>query len=233
MSQPVALFAGDAHLKDGQPENWSDFFSFLRGPARRGERLYLLGDLFESWVGDDDRQELGEQMRCELRAVAETGVAVFVIPGNHDFMIGRNFCIQAGAEFCGLRKLVTLAGKRLLLMHGDALDSRYRRRRVWADPATRRMLAEQPIEARLALAAKYADAGRGASEPPRIDERRAARLIKRLRLQAIVHGHTHQPGIESCAGGQRAVIPAWPAAGGRGGWISIDERGQLALCSPS
>ena len=233
MSRPVALFAGDAHLNDDKPDDWDGFFAFLRGPARRGRRLYLLGDLFESWVGDDDRRPLGERMRRELRAVAASGVAVCLIPGNHDFMLGKDFCAQAQAEFCGLRTLAVLAGRRLLLMHGDALDSRYRRRRVWADPAVRRQLAQKPIEARLELAARYAAAPVGGSGSPQIDQPRAARLIRRLRLDAIVHGHTHRPGLQPCAGGLRAVIPAWSAGGGGGGWISLDESGRLALCAPA
>lgn len=225
----MALFAGDAHLRDDQPEGWETFFDFLRGPARSSQRLYLLGDLFEAWVGDDDRRPLGERMRRELRAVAEAGVAVCLIVGNHDFMIGEEFCAEAAVEFGGLRRLVVLAGRRLLLMHGDALDRRYRRRRIWANPAIRRLLAAKPLAERLQLAAKYAADPVGGAAAPEIDERRAGRLIDSLNLDAIVHGHTHRPQLTD-AGGKRAVIPAWPQAGGAGGWIELEESGRLKLC---
>ncbi len=240
MSGPAAVIAGDAHLRDDEPAGWQDFFAFLRRPAREAERLYLVGDLFHAWAGDDDQSDLAAAAKAELAEVAHCGTSVGILGGNHDFMISPRFCREIGASYCGLEHVADCGGRRLLLLHGDNLcpgDKAYRRiRKIWSRPQVRALLAKLPLILRKYLARKLAaQAGlhaSGTDELERklaVDGQEAESMLQRASAEAMVHGHTHAQGIFPCGSGQRAVVPAWPAGGGLGGWIEMAADGSLSL----
>ncbi|HSY26665.1 MAG TPA: UDP-2,3-diacylglucosamine diphosphatase, partial [Burkholderiaceae bacterium] len=117
----VALFISDLHLQASMPHTAEAFFSFLRDHARHTKQLYLLGDIFEYWAGDDDLTPFNQQVIDALRNVSDSGVGLFWISGNRDFLVGSKF-----AEACGLQILLdpfvaSIAGQKIILTHGDAL----------------------------------------------------------------------------------------------------------------
>ena len=160
----TAWFASDLHLDPTTPQIADRFKRFLAGPARRARSLFLLGDLFEAWIGDDDPEPAHREVIASLAAAGAAGTKVFVMRGNRDFMIGPRFCAESGATLLEDPSLVTLAGERVLLTHGDGLctdDRAYQRLRALVnDPGLRDGFARLPIEARRRLATE-ARAGAG------------------------------------------------------------------------
>ncbi len=198
------LFASDLHLDAARPQTTAQFLDLLAGPARDAGALYLLGDLFEVWLGDDAPGPLGQQVAAALRALARQGTAVFVMQGNRDVLLGETFCAQADATFLPDPTLITLDGRKLLLTHGDALctdDGSYQRLRA--------LLRDPPVQAR--LLALSPDSRRALAEQARAGSRdhlaRAGEYITDVNQQAVVHamqaagvdlllhGHTHRPAI--------------------------------------
>jgi UDP-2,3-diacylglucosamine hydrolase len=211
----TVLFVSDLHLDASRPAITALFLDFLAGEARQAEALYILGDLFEAWVGDDDPGEPGASVCAALQALAAGGVPVYLMRGNRDFLYG-----QAMAERCGAMLLpdpcvVSLHGRPTLLMHGDLLcsdDTAYQAfRRQVRDPAWQANFLAQPLAARQAFAAQARAASRqhqsGVSEmitdvtPATVESTLAAYGVDRL-----VHGHTHRPAIHALTvNGQPAV----------------------------
>ncbi len=218
----TVLFVSDLHLDATRPEITGLFLDFLAGEARQAEALYVLGDLFEAWVGDDDPGEPGASVCAAMKAVSDSGVPVFLMRGNRDFLYG-----QAMAERCGATLLpdpcvVHLHGVPTLLMHGDLLcteDLPYQAfRRQVRDPAWQANFLSQPLAARQAFAAQARAASRqhqqGMSEtitdvtPAAVED-----LMARHGVTRLIHGHTHRPAIHALAvegrSAQRVVLGDW------------------------
>ena len=115
------LFVSDLHLEAAAPQAIEAFVGLLRGEAREAAGLYILGDLFESWVGDDDPDPARDRVCREMAALAATGVPVFVMHGNRDFLYGAGFERRTGATVLPDPCVATLFGQRVLLTHGDLL----------------------------------------------------------------------------------------------------------------
>jgi len=198
------LFASDLHLDPARPEITRQFTDFLAGPAREAQALYLLGDLFEAWLGDDAPDALGETVAEPLARLAGTGVAVFVMQGNRDFLLGETFCQRAGARFLADPVILTLGTRRVLVTHGDALctgDASYQRlRSLVRDPAVQRAFLALPLERRRALAAE-ARAGSRAHLAQAdeyitdVSQEAVERVMREAGVDTLLHGHTHRPGI--------------------------------------
>jgi UDP-2,3-diacylglucosamine hydrolase len=128
----TTLFISDLHLDPGAPAIARQFLAFLEGEARSAEALYVLGDLFEAWLGDDDPDPAARDIVAALRRLTDSGVPCFVMHGNRDFLIGRRFCAETGARLIEDGTIVERGGEHLLLMHGDVLctdDRNYQRLR--------------------------------------------------------------------------------------------------------
>ena len=223
-------FAADVHLEDGRPEGWRGFFSYLAGPARACGRLYLLGDVFHAWLGDDDRRPLAREAGELLRALADAGVEVSLLWGNHDFMLGEDFARRCGAALLGEEAVVEHGGTRALLLHGDVLctaDEDYlRARRLFAKPSTRFVLRHLPFFARRRVARRMLGASAGGAVLAQVDEEHAQKLLAAAGAQILVHGHFHRPGFTEYADGRgRWTLPAWEPADGPGGWLELGEEG--------
>ncbi|HEV7715695.1 MAG TPA: UDP-2,3-diacylglucosamine diphosphatase, partial [Steroidobacteraceae bacterium] len=115
------LFVSDVHLDASAPQATEQFVSFLRNFAAKSEALYILGDLFEVWVGDDDPDAEKARVVTALHELTRSGVACFVIHGNRDFLLGRDFCDRSGVRLLQDPAIVELDGERVLVTHGDAL----------------------------------------------------------------------------------------------------------------
>ena len=218
----TTLFISDLHLDASRPDITARFLEFLDGEARVAEALYILGDLFETWIGDD-APDPGQAPAIEgLRRLTRSGVPCFVMHGNRDFLLGAGFCERSGARLVAEPVLLTLYGERVLVMHGDALctdDRAYQRLRATVrDPGwQRRFLALSPAQrATLASAARDGSRAHTAGVAYAITDVNAdsvAAVLRGAGVNTLLHGHTHRPAIHSLAvDGQprrRIVLGDW------------------------
>ena len=211
----VVDFISDIHLSETMPATAAAWEAYMAGtPA---DAVFLLGDIFEVWVGDDARTRPFEA-RCTA-AVAATAarVPVWIQHGNRDFLIGPEFAAATRARLLADPASVTAFGRTLLLTHGDELcvdDVPYQifRQQV-RDPAYQRQFLAQPLEARLALAAKMRAASMARHDEPvtyaDVDETMAKEWLARLGTHTMIHGHTHRPGTQVRDGWTRHVLSDW------------------------
>src|SRR5690606_10371065 len=162
---PMAtLFISDLHLDPSRPGITRLLGEFLDGQARGADALYILGDLFETWVGDDDPSETGAFVANRLKALADSGVPVSFMHGNRDFLLGEDYARRAGMALLADPARIELAGGPVLLMHGDTLctdDVAYQQFRAQTrDPAWQARFLSQPLAARLAFARQAREASR-------------------------------------------------------------------------
>lgn len=199
---PETLFVSDLHLSAEQAGTVELFLGFLAGRARQAERLYILGDLFEAWIGDDDDSPPCPQVRAGLRALTASGTACTLLHGNRDFLIGRRFCRETGCELLRDPTAVRVGDARTLLMHGDLLctdDVEYLRfRRRVRNPLVKQLFLWKTLDARRAIADRYRKNSRTATavKPEDITDaspQTAAAYLTRFRATRLVHGHTHRP----------------------------------------
>jgi UDP-2,3-diacylglucosamine hydrolase len=236
------LFVSDLHLDAAYPDAIAQFEALLAGPAREAEALYILGDLFEAWVGDDDDDPGRERACAALRGLAATGVASYVMHGNRDFLLGAGFERRTGARLLADPTVIELGGERVLLTHGDALctaDLSYQRlRAIVRRPRWQRRLLRLPLAARRLLAAaaragSRAHTGRVAEEIMDVNPAMVSAALAAAQARTLVHGHTHRPGIEPLqldgSTAQRIVLGAWYE---QGSLLRHDERGFELLTLP-
>ncbi len=200
------LFISDLHLDAGRPDITAQFLEFLDGEARAAEALYILGDLFETWIGDDVPEAgLGGAL-AGLARLTRSGVPCFVMHGNRDFLLGAQFCRQTGTQLLEDPVVLTLYGEDVLVMHGDALctdDSAYQRLRATVrDPDwQRRFLALSPDQrATLASAARDGSKAHTAGVSLEITDVNAdsvAAVLRAAGVTTLLHGHTHRPAIHA------------------------------------
>lgn len=216
------LFVSDVHLDAGAPQAIEQFLEFLKAHAARAEALYILGDLFETWVGDDDTDPAKARVTAGLRELTAAGVATFVIHGNRDFLLGRDFGQRAGCQLLPDPIVVELDGERVLLTHGDALctdDRAYQElRSSLRTPEWQRRFLSLPLRARERLAhqARAGSQAHTARVVPQImdvNARAVEKSFRALKVRRIIHGHTHRPAIhETVVDGENAkriVLGAW------------------------
>jgi len=203
----TTLFISDLHLDAQRPDITRQFLSFLANEARRAQALYILGDLFEAWIGDDDPESDKRQVVAALRELSDAGVPVALIHGNRDFLIGRRFCRETGVTLLPDGTIVNLYGRPVLLMHGDTLctdDRAYQRlRRVVRNPLVQFVLRHLSLKQRLRLAqrmregskAHIASMDQAAPQIMDVNQDEVRRTFQRYGVDCIVHGHTHRPAI--------------------------------------
>ena len=200
----TTLFISDLHLEGDRPEIGRQFVRFLEGEARTAEALYILGDLFEYWVGDDDPNPHYAQMKQAIRELADTGVPVFFMHGNRDFMIGERFAGETGATLLPDPTPVELHGTKVLLSHGDALctdDTHYQQmRQMTRDPEWQAMMLAKPLDERIAIAeqARQQSAEYNAAvdeEIMDVNQQAVADTIREHGVEVLLHGHTHRPDV--------------------------------------
>ncbi len=209
----TTLFISDLHLDPERPEITRLFGEFIDGEARSADALYILGDLFEAWVGDDDPSELGVFIATKLRALSDSGVTVYFQHGNRDFLIGRDLAQRACITLLPENAVVMLYGKPVLLMHGDTLctdDLAYQAFRAQTrDPVWRAQFLAQPLAARLAFAAQARAASQQRQQAMKQDDRTQFETVTdvtpaavretfaRYGIDTLIHGHTHRPAIHA------------------------------------
>ncbi len=216
------LFVSDVHLDTTAADATEQFLTFLREQAAQAEALYILGDLFEAWVGDDD-EDAGNRRVCgALRELTAAGVACFALHGNRDFLLGAGFSERSGCRVLSDPVILELDGERVLLTHGDALctdDHSYQElRSIVRDRTWQRRFLALPRSARELLAdeARAGSRRHTARTVPDIMDVNAAAVsaaFRAARVRRIVHGHTHRPGVHQLEidgqAAQRIVLGAW------------------------
>jgi UDP-2,3-diacylglucosamine hydrolase len=180
----ATLFISDLHLEPGQPEIGEQFLNFLQGPARDADALYILGDLFEAWIGDDDPNPYYAQMKTAIRALSDSGVPVYFMHGNRDFMIGDTFAAEAGVSLLSDPHSLELHGENILLSHGDAMctdDTEYQQvRAMTRNPDWQAMMMSKSVEERIAFA---------------LQAREQSLARNEAMTEILLHGHTHRPAV--------------------------------------
>jgi UDP-2,3-diacylglucosamine hydrolase len=197
------LFVSDLHLDPAWPDITGLFLEFLGNDATAAQALFILGDLFEAWVGDDDLTEHNRQVIAGLRALTDSGVPVALMHGNRDFLLGAEFATASGCRLIEDPRLIELYGTPTLLMHGDSLctdDVAYQQFRAQTrDPAWQRAALARPLAERRALAQQM----RGESEAHKrvqaddlmdVNPIEVERTLRHHGAVRLIHGHTHRPG---------------------------------------
>jgi UDP-2,3-diacylglucosamine hydrolase len=202
----AALFISDLHIDASRPAITAQFLTFLAAEAVRADALYILGDLFESWVGDDAADSSQAAAIEGIQALTSHGVPCFVMHGNRDFLLSEQFCRRSGAQLLSDPVIVTLYGEPVLVMHGDALctdDRAYQRLRATVrEPAWQRQFLALSTASRRALAgaARAGSRAHTAAMEYAITDVNAGSVAAALRgagTATLLHGHTHRPAIHA------------------------------------
>jgi UDP-2,3-diacylglucosamine hydrolase len=229
------LFVSDLHLDAQHPEIARQFLQFLEGEAREAAALYILGDLFEVWIGDDDPEPEKQRVIAALKALTASGVPCYVMHGNRDFLLGERFCTESGCRLLEDPTIISLHGERVLTMHGDALctdDHSYQKLRAMVrDPGWQEMFLALSHEQRLMLA-EQARAGSKAhiaqamSAIMDVNPQAVLAAMRAAGVKLLLHGHTHRPDVHRFdldgSPAARIVLGDWHEQGSVLRW---DERG--------
>jgi UDP-2,3-diacylglucosamine hydrolase len=236
LSAPV--FISDLHLNAALPATRAALDRFVTEVAPRFAELVILGDLFEYWAGDDDDDPVGLQVSAQLRRLADSGVHVFVMHGNRDLLLGRDFCARAGARLLADPTVALIGARQVLLAHGDAWctqDLDYMKFRGYVrNPAFQAQFLSKPLAARkefIGEARAASEAGKAAKDMQIMDVTPAEvdAALRKADLNCVIHGHTHRPATHRFtldgAEAERWVLPDWDldAATPRGGYLAIRD----------
>lgn len=218
----ITLFISDLHLHPERPHLTRAFFHFLHTRAKGAQALYILGDFFDAWIGDDDDTPLNAEVAAELKALSDAGTRIFLMHGNRDFLLGETFAASAGAQLIADGSVIDLYGCPTLLMHGDSLctgDKDYMafRQQVRSSQWQQQILA-QPLAARRALAAQLREKSQEmnslkAEDIMDVTEDEVVRVMSEAKVTRLIHGHTHRPArhpiIINGKAAERIVLGDW------------------------
>ncbi|MEJ2685689.1 MAG: UDP-2,3-diacylglucosamine diphosphatase [Gammaproteobacteria bacterium] len=230
----ATVFISDLHLDPERPVITELFLDFLAGPARGCDALYILGDLFEAWVGDDDDSPTLQPVLEALADCTGAGLPVSVMTGNRDFLIGEGFTARTGCRLLPDPSVVDLYGEPTLLMHGDTLctdDLEYQQfRRLVRDPAWQRQFLAKPLEERRQMAAGLRETSRQRTAHKAVDimdvnHEAVLSALREHHVRRLIHGHTHRPATHELtvdgAPATRIVLGDWY------------EQGSVLWCDPT
>ncbi len=235
-TSPPTLFLSDLHLAPERPAALAAFHAFAAGPAREAAAVYIQGDLFDWWIGDDQmRVPFVARIVASLRGIADAGVPLFVGHGNRDFMLGERFARATGARLLPDFQVQDIGGIRTLLCHGDELctdDTEYQAYRArMRDPVTQARLLRLPYFARRAIAwwLRRRSGSEKALKPEYIMDVNAGSVAEAFRTHGVtrmIHGHTHRPARHALdvdgTPRERWVMADWHD---RGQYLAVDETG--------
>ena len=216
------LFISDLHLDESRPDITEAFLGFLEERAAGAEKLFILGDFFEAWIGDDERTPLQETVAGALRQLSDRGTEIFLMHGNRDFLIGQDFCDRAGASLLPDPSKVNLYGTPTLLMHGDSLctaDVEYQKFRTnMRNPQWQQMILQRPLADRQLMARQLREISMAKNQGKAesimdVTPDEVVNALETHGVQRLIHGHTHRPAIHQLeANGkpaQRFVLGDW------------------------
>lgn len=229
-------FISDLHLEESRPDIIGAFFLFLEGIQHDAKALYILGDFFESWIGDDENTALQVNVKQNLKALSDQGCEIFFMHGNRDFLVGNVFAQETGTTLLEDPCLIDLAGEKTLLMHGDSLctgDIGYMKFRAtirnpaFLAPFLKRSIEERKITAQQLRAMSQANNQNKSNEIMDVTPEEVIRELEDHQVQNMIHGHTHRPMIHKIeANGKaakRIVLGDWDK---EVWYLKIDQHGE-------
>lgn len=236
------LFLSDVHLRPDRPALTAALCAFLSGQRGDVQTLYVLGDLFDLWVGDDADLEEWTPVTDALNALSGAGAGVYLMEGNHDFLIGPDFHARAGTQPLADPAVITLGEHRAVLTHGDSLctddvDYQAFRAHIRA-PGTVMQLRALPVAERRRVGADLRtrsaiETGHKSAAMMDVNPAAACALLVAHQADCLIHGHTHRPGVQNLDSGQRITLGAWQDGPSAlwwmdGGWRAVEIPGIAA-----
>jgi UDP-2,3-diacylglucosamine hydrolase len=227
------IFISDLHLDESRPEMVRVFLRFLADFPAEAEKLYILGDFFEVWIGDNEKTDLQLRVAKALKALSETGVSIYFMPGNRDFLLGRRYAKRAGMTLIKDPTIIERFGKRLVLMHGDTLcadDEAYQRFRQKArNPLLKCLFLSLPLYYRRKIAARARAKSKAHTQSTTheimdVNQEAVFKAFKELDASVMIHGHTHRPAKHDTPLGPRYVLASWE---NRGDALCLKDDGQF------
>lgn len=221
----ATLFISDLHLDHSRPDLLAAFQQFLSDRAARADALYILGDLFESWIGDDDDDELANTVRNDLKKITDAGTPIYFVHGNRDFLVGDVFSQETGVTLLPDISTIDLYGTPTLILHGDTLctrDTDYQQFRLMArSPQWQAQMLSQSLTERRALAAHLRQQSQmqgreKADDIMDVTPEEVVAQLNQFNVDKMIHGHTHRPDrhvISSRENGERIVLGDWDDVG--------------------
>jgi len=235
----INIFISDLHLESLRIDITDIFLNFLKTKARQADRLFILGDFFEVWLGDDDLNPFSLKIMSALRDATQQGLAIFIMHGNRDFLLGKKFLNDTGCILLPEEHVIDINGTRILLMHGDTLctlDKKYlaarKKMRNWF---FQKLILWKSLEKRKALAAKYREASKSHTSTAAehildVTQKEVERVMRKHGVQHLIHGHTHRPAVHTFQldglPATRTVLGAWHE---KGNVLIWDEKGKKEL----
>ncbi|MBW8190389.1 UDP-2,3-diacylglucosamine diphosphatase [Neiella marina] len=229
----ITYLLSDMHVTDERPDITEALLKFLAGPAMNADAVYLLGDVFDYWVGDDFRTDTIDAVKAALAQLSQHGVATYLISGNRDFLIGRRFCKQTGIKLLPEHSVIDLYGESTLIMHGDTLCTldvdyqKFRRKsRSWWWPL---IMLRLPLRLRTRIAENYRSKSKNAKSMKTmkimdVTPQEVENQMLQHQVKLLIHGHTHRQAIHSL------LIDQQPARRiVLGDWY---QQGSVLACTP-
>lgn len=220
------LFISDLHLTPKRPDITNCFISFMREDAIKADALYVLGDLFDFWIGDDDPTNFAEQIKSEFKTLVSKGVPVFFSHGNRDFLVGKRFAKQTGVTLLEEEQVVDLYGEKVVVLHGDTLcteDVRYLAfREKVHKPWLQWVFNRLPFFIKTRIVRKIqsdtsSDKSNKSMSIMDVTPSEVLAVMEKHQVTTMIHGHTHRPSIHkiSAAGEEktRIVLGDWYTQG--------------------
>ncbi|WP_216782662.1 UDP-2,3-diacylglucosamine diphosphatase [Candidatus Profftia tarda] len=237
------LFTADLHLREQEPEITNGFLRFLKLNVYKADALYILGDFFEYWIGDDDPQPLHREIAAALRGIATAKVPCYFIHGNRDFLLGKRFAKECRMTLLPQEKRISLYGHRIIIMHGDTLctdDIDYQRYACKVhNQIIQKIFLCLPICTRLNIVAKMRCRSQmiNRCKPEAImdvNPQEVINVLERNNADWLIHGHTHRLAVHDIAiqngkRAKRAVLGAWHH---NGSMLSVTPEGMELIEFP-
>lgn len=218
----TTLFISDLHLSPSRPDISDCFFSFIENEAIHADALYVLGDLFEFWIGDDDNSSFNQAIKNAFKQLADKGVPCFFIQGNRDFLIGKRFALESAMTLLPEVSIIDLYGKKVMIMHGDTLcidDHKYQAYREKVHlPWLQFLYNRLPLFIKKKIVSKIqSDIGEDKKEKSLeimdVNQQEVERIMDQYGVDLLIHGHTHRPDIHNFVSTnghkQRIVLGDW------------------------
>ncbi|QDP01833.1 UDP-2,3-diacylglucosamine diphosphatase [Thalassotalea sp. PS06] len=234
----LIYFIADLHLSDERADISACFFEFLKNTASKADQLYILGDLFEYWVGDDNVTPLSSSVATALKSLSDSGTEIFFIQGNRDFLLGKKYAEQCGMTLLPDTQLIELDGKPALIMHGDTLCTRdidYQKFRAksrtwwWQGFMTRLPLALRRKIAQNYRTKSAMSTSKKSQEIMDVTQSEVEKVLADSQCDLLIHGHTHRPAVHNFdvqgKPATRIVLGDWYE---QGAWLKVED-GQMEL----
>ncbi|WP_189377248.1 UDP-2,3-diacylglucosamine diphosphatase [Thalassotalea profundi] len=238
----VTYFIADLHLAQNRPDITACFLSFLKTDALNAQTLYILGDLFEYWIGDDDDSPFVAEIAQGLKQLADNGTAIYFIHGNRDFLLGKKYAQKAGMILLPEIDTINLHDQKIIIMHGDTLCTqdvgyqKFRKKsRSWWWQA---MIKSLPLFVRRKIAEDYRKKSASATamksqEIMDVTDSEVVNSLSEHNSLLMIHGHTHRPNIHNVnvngKQAKRIVLGDWYE---QGSWLKFDKNGYQLLNAP-